>query len=233
MSMPTNDELIDRLTEDLEPTPPVSPGAGRWLIAAALLIAAFLLIERFGMRRTSPPVNRIQCRFAILVVLAAGSAAAVTVTAMARPAVGSLRNGWQWTVAAFAGRPLALLLRIRARHARCSRTVTRPWRIARMSDTMPPIDDIVRPSEARPGSMRSNANCPLASDLISRIGHPEEAIGPAAVHRDHPIGIEASPEPHRAGSRPQGRSASSGEAASSSAVRITTPSRPVASSANR
>lgn len=111
MSMPTNDELIDRLTEDLEPTPPVSPGAGRWLIAAASLIAAFLLIERFGMRPDFAagephPVPLL----AILVVLAAGSAAAATVTAMARPAVGSPRNGWQWTVAAFAVLPLAALL---------------------------------------------------------------------------------------------------------------------------
>ena len=108
--MPTNDELIDRLTEDLEPTPPVSPGAGRWLIAAAL-IAAFLLISGCGMRPDFAagephPVPLL----AILVVLAAGSAAAVTVTAMARPAVGSLRNGWQWTVAAFAVLPLAALL---------------------------------------------------------------------------------------------------------------------------
>ncbi len=111
MSMPTNDELIDRLTEDLEPAAPVSPGTGRWLVAAAALIAAALLIGRFGMRPdfavgAPHPVPLM----AILVVLAAGSAAAVTVTAMARPAVGSLRNGWQWSVAAFAVLPLAALL---------------------------------------------------------------------------------------------------------------------------
>jgi len=109
--MPTSDDLIDRLTADLEPRRRVSPWFGRAMLAATALLTVAALAGLFGMRADflggrphSVPL------MSELVILSAGCAIAAALTAMARPAVGSPRSGWQWAAAALAVLPIAAVV---------------------------------------------------------------------------------------------------------------------------
>lgn len=109
--MPSNDELIDLLTEDLRPVRPVSPAVGRAIVAVLAVLTASALVAALGIRQdfaTGAPHS--VPLLAALLMLATGTAAAATVTAMARPAVGAMRNGWQWAVAALVVLPVAALM---------------------------------------------------------------------------------------------------------------------------
>jgi hypothetical protein len=109
--MPDTDELIDELTTDLRPRRKISPWFGRGLLAVIALLTFTLVVGLLGMRRDfavghphSVPL------ISALVILSAGSAVAATLTAMARPAVGSARSGWLWALAALAVLPIAAIL---------------------------------------------------------------------------------------------------------------------------
>jgi hypothetical protein len=109
--MPSTDDLIDRLTADLEQRRAVSPGAGRAMFGAVALLTMFAVAVLLGMRRDfvagmphSVPL------MSELMLLCAGCAVAATLTAMARPEVGAVRGGWQWAVAAIAILPVAALV---------------------------------------------------------------------------------------------------------------------------
>ena len=109
--MPSIENLIDDLTAELEPRRTVSPAIGRLLLFAAALVTSAVVISLFGMRPDflsghPQPVSLITT----LVILSAGIAVGAALTAMARPAVGALRGGWQWSVAALAVLPVAAVL---------------------------------------------------------------------------------------------------------------------------
>ena len=109
--MPMSDDLINRLTADLQPRRRVSPGLGRALLAAIAMLTVATLVGLLGMRgdfmagrpHTVPLMSE-------LVILCVGCAIAVTLSAMARPAVGAPRSGWQWATAALAVLPIAAIL---------------------------------------------------------------------------------------------------------------------------
>jgi hypothetical protein len=109
--MPTNDDLIDRLTADLKPTRTVSPWLARAMLLGVALLTVAAIIALFGMRPdfiagrpSSVPL------MSELVILCAGGALAAALTAMARPAVGATRNDWPWAVAALSVLPIAALV---------------------------------------------------------------------------------------------------------------------------
>jgi hypothetical protein len=109
--MPNTEDLIDQLTEELTRRPSVSPSVGRAVLGAVTLITIAVVVGVFGMRADLAqghphPVALISA----LVVLSAGAAVAAALTAMARPAVGAVRAGWQWAVAALAVLPIAAFL---------------------------------------------------------------------------------------------------------------------------
>lgn len=109
--MPDTDELIDQLTEELAPTPTVSPAFGRALLAVAGLLTILVVVGLFGMRPDFAaghphPVPLIGA----LVVLSAGIAIAAALTAMARPAVGAVRTAWPWAIAGLAVLPVAAVV---------------------------------------------------------------------------------------------------------------------------
>lgn len=109
--MPTSDNLIDSLTTDLKPTRTISPGLAR----ATLFCVALLTIATVGSllgirtdfmagRPSSVPL------MSELLILFAGSALAGALTAMARPAVGAIRNDWHWAAAALSVLPIAAVI---------------------------------------------------------------------------------------------------------------------------
>jgi hypothetical protein len=106
--MPDNDELIEQLTGDLRPTRRISPWSGRALLGLAAVLTVVMLVARFGMRPDfaagqphSVPL------ISLLVILSLCITFTVAVTAMARPAVGAARGGWQWALAPLAILPIA------------------------------------------------------------------------------------------------------------------------------
>ena len=111
MSMRDTEYLIDQLTDELKPRHGVSPGLGRTMLAGTALVTALSLTLLFGMRPDfiagdPHPVPLI----AALVFLCAGAVVALALTAMARPAVGANRGGWQGAVALIAVLPVAAFL---------------------------------------------------------------------------------------------------------------------------
>jgi hypothetical protein len=109
--MRDTDQLIDQLTDELEPRRRVSPWLGRALVAAIALLTVLTLTAARGMRPDfaagrphSVPL------IGALIMLCAGAVVAAAVTAMARPAVGSVRGGWQGALAALAVLPAAALV---------------------------------------------------------------------------------------------------------------------------
>lgn len=109
--MTMSDELIDRLTADLEPRRRVSPWMGRAMLAATGLLTIAALAALFGMRAdfTAGRPHSVPL-MSELVILSAGCAIAAALTGMARPAVGAFRSGWQWAAAALAVLPIAALV---------------------------------------------------------------------------------------------------------------------------
>ena len=106
--MPNTDDLIDQLTADLRPRRKVSPWAGRAMLGAVALATVAAVVLRFRLRPdfsagTPHPVPLMS----ELVLLSVFCAVAAALTAMARPAVGAVRNGWQWAVAALLVLPVA------------------------------------------------------------------------------------------------------------------------------
>jgi hypothetical protein len=106
--MRDTDELIDQLTGDLQPRARISPWSGRALLALIAFLTVSLLVACFGMRPDfaagHPHATALICALVMLslcVTFAAG------VTAMARPAVGATRSGWQWALAPIAILPIA------------------------------------------------------------------------------------------------------------------------------
>src|SRR5690349_4585770 len=99
--MPTTDDLIDRLTGDLEPRRQVSPWLGRAMLAAIAVLTTAVLAGLFGMRAdfTGGRPHSVPLMSELLIVSAA-CAIAAALTAMARPSVGAHRSGWQWAAAA-------------------------------------------------------------------------------------------------------------------------------------
>lgn len=109
--MPSTNDLIDQLTADLRPRRQLSPWIGGGLLAAIALLTMAAVAGRFGMRADfvdgrphSVPL------MSELLLLSTLCAFAVSVIAMARPAVGSSRSGWQWALGALAVLPIAALV---------------------------------------------------------------------------------------------------------------------------
>ena len=109
--MATSDDLIERLTVELQPRRRVSPWIGRAVLAAIAVLTIAVLTGLFGMRPdfTAGRPHSVPL-MSELVILSAGCAIAAAVTAMARPAVGAFRSGWQWAAAALAVLPIAALV---------------------------------------------------------------------------------------------------------------------------
>jgi hypothetical protein len=109
--MPNTDELIDELTTDLRPRRRVLPWVGRGLLAAIALLTFAVLVALLGMRpdfATGQPHS--VPLISALVILSAGGTVGTALTAMARPAVGAARSGWQWALAALAVLPIAAIV---------------------------------------------------------------------------------------------------------------------------
>lgn len=109
--MPISDDLIDRLTADLKPTRTVSPWLARAMLFAVALLSIAAIAGLLGIRSdfmagrpSSVPL------MSQLLILCTGGALAAALTAMARPAVGAVRNDWQWAVAALSVLPIAALV---------------------------------------------------------------------------------------------------------------------------
>lgn len=106
--MRDTEELIDQLTGDLQPRNRISPWSGRALLALTAILTAATLVARFGMRPDfaagHPHTIALICALAMLSLCVTF---AVAVTAMARPAVGAMRTGWQWALAPLAILPIA------------------------------------------------------------------------------------------------------------------------------
>lgn len=109
--MINQDPLIDQLVEELRPVRGLSLARARMVAAATAVASAAVLIIVFGMRPDfiagAPQPLPLLC---LLLTLVVAIAAIVNVTAMARPAVGAARGGWQWSIAALAVLPLAALV---------------------------------------------------------------------------------------------------------------------------
>ena len=91
--MSTPDDLIDRLTADLEPKRTISPWLGRAMLGATALLTIAVLTGLFGMRAdfTGGRPHSVPL-MSELVILSAGCAIAAALTAIARPAVGAVRT---------------------------------------------------------------------------------------------------------------------------------------------
>jgi hypothetical protein len=109
--MSSHEQLIDELTSELKPVRRVSLGIVRLLVIAASIASAVMLAMLYGVRPDflagEPHPIALVC---LLVILVAGVAATAIGTAMARPAVGAARVGWQWSVAPVAVLPVAALI---------------------------------------------------------------------------------------------------------------------------
>jgi hypothetical protein len=109
--MRNHDQLIDQLADDLTPSKGVSLMEGRLLLAATAMASAVVLVALFGMRPDFvagvPHPVPLLC---LLLTSIVAIAAAVNVTAMARPAVGAIRAGWAWALAALVALPLGALV---------------------------------------------------------------------------------------------------------------------------
>ncbi len=106
--MPSTDELIDQLTTELRPRRRISPWSGRIILFVVALATIAAVVGRFGVRPDfaagQPHAIPLLCA---LVVLSVGATVAAALTAMARPAVGSIRSGWQWILLPLAALPVA------------------------------------------------------------------------------------------------------------------------------
>jgi len=106
--MPNTNELIDQLTADLQPRRKVSPWAGRAMLGVVALATMAAVVLCFHLRADfAGGIPHPVALMSELVLLSAFCAVGAALTAMARPAVGAARNGWQWAVAALLVLPVA------------------------------------------------------------------------------------------------------------------------------
>jgi hypothetical protein len=109
--MQTSDDLIDRLTADLEPARMVSPWRARAMLAGVALLTVAAVGALFGMRGDFSAARPSSVPLmSQLVILCSGGALAAALTAMARPAVGAARSDWPWALAALSVLPIAALV---------------------------------------------------------------------------------------------------------------------------
>lgn len=92
------DTFIDGLVSDLAPVAPLRQGAGMGRALLAIAIGAFLIVALFGMRPDvasghPEPLFLISTGLFLVLALATGW----SVIDMARPFVGTRRDGWGWT----------------------------------------------------------------------------------------------------------------------------------------
>ena len=81
------------------------------MLTAIAIVTMAAVVARFGMRSDfSAGQPHSVPLMSELVLLSAFCAVAAALTAMARPAVGAIRSGWQWAVAALAVLPIAALV---------------------------------------------------------------------------------------------------------------------------
>ncbi|MDE2436619.1 MAG: DUF1109 domain-containing protein [Sphingomonadales bacterium] len=94
----SSDAFIDSLVADLKPVAPLRQGSGMALALAALLIGSVTVAAMLGLRRDlaagHPAPLALTAAGVFLVLALASSWAAID---MARPAVGTRREGWGWT----------------------------------------------------------------------------------------------------------------------------------------
>jgi len=109
--MSTSDELIDRLTADLQPRRKISPWLGRAMLALIALLTIAALTRLFGMRadftigRPHPVPLMSE-----LVILSAGCAIAAALTGVGVVVLGKRASARQWAAAALAVLPIAALV---------------------------------------------------------------------------------------------------------------------------
>ncbi len=95
------DTLIDELAGSLKPVRSLTVGSGRLLFAVLGLTSVALAVALLGMRAdlaalAPDPIVLISGGLYLLFGIACG----ITVTRMARPAVGAASDGWRWALAA-------------------------------------------------------------------------------------------------------------------------------------
>lgn len=109
--MPDNpDAFLERLVDDLRPVKPMRQGNGMALSLSALLLGVLLVILLLGVRSDladgHPDPLVLTAAGLFLVLALASSWAAID---MARPAVGTRRDGWGWTALMAAVLPLSAM----------------------------------------------------------------------------------------------------------------------------
>lgn len=108
-----SDTLLESLVADLKPVTPLRQRNGMMLASLALAIGGLLVVAMLGMRRDfalGHPEPLVLTAAGVFLVLALASAWAAI--GMARPAVGTRRDGWGWTAlmaAVLPGSALALI----------------------------------------------------------------------------------------------------------------------------
>lgn len=109
--MPSNpDTFIAGLVTELQPVAPLRQGSGMARATLALLAGAIGMVALFGMRPdflAGQPNGMVLVSSGLFLMLALASAWAVV--DMARPHVGSRREGWAWNAAMVAVLPLTAL----------------------------------------------------------------------------------------------------------------------------
>ena len=109
----TSDTFLDSLVADLRPVAPLRQRSGMALAALALALGAILVLSVYGMRQdfaAGHPAQLALTAAGLFLVLALASA--WVAVDMARPAVGTRREGWGWTAlmaAVLPGSALALM----------------------------------------------------------------------------------------------------------------------------
>lgn len=90
-----NSNLIDSLVADLAPVGPMRPGPAIARTAGAVVASVAVIALTLGLR------SHVSALFLLCagLFIVLGTAAALTVIAMARPQVGSDRTGWAWAAA--------------------------------------------------------------------------------------------------------------------------------------
>ncbi len=104
------EDLIDDLTDRLEPVRPIVPERGQLLVLALFALTLFGVTMLWGVRpdmahgAPDPAIAIVSALFALCATFGA-----VTVTRMARPSLGSHYAGWRWSLAAVGTVPLVAI----------------------------------------------------------------------------------------------------------------------------
>lgn len=109
--MTNSPDLIDRLTDDLQPVTPIRPRDGITIALVMTALIACAVIALFGLRadvRAGEPAPLVLIRGALLILL--GMATTFAAANAARPMVGRAHNGWVWALAAAAILPIVALM---------------------------------------------------------------------------------------------------------------------------